>query len=299
MSVAVQQDAEKTVYQSRAVYDDPANAFDFELPHVPRRQFVEERDRAFDPAVGTCLIELDASDVMETNYPATTPSILARYVKIKAGEGLVSDFKASGAVYYVMHGRGDSRSRDDVIAWGEGDVFCLPGGPETHHHADTDALLFCVTNEPLLSYEGLLPGHARFDIAHWTHAEIERRFQTIWAREQTADTAGFALQFSNPALAPARITIPSINSAINTLHPGGDQRPHRHNGVAITLAIQGEGVFSMIEEEKVPWVTGAAQITPATELHSHHNQGSQRMRSFVVQDEGLHYYLRTPGFSWT
>jgi len=54
----------------------------------------------------------------------------------------------------------------------------------------------------------------------------------------------------------------------------------------------------MIEDEKVPWVSGAAQITPAAELHSHHNQGNRRMRSFVVQDEGLHFYLRTPGFSW-
>ena len=72
----------------------------------------------------------------------------------------------------------------------------------------------------------------------------------------------------------------------------------RHNGAAITLSIQGEGVYSMIEDEKVPWSDGAAQITPATELHSHHNRGSGRMRSLVVQDEGLHFYTRTPGFSW-
>ena len=55
---------------------------------------------------------------------------------------------------------------------------------------------------------------------------------------------------------------------------------------------------SMIEEQKVDWIAGAAQITPATELHSHHNRGSRRMVSLVVQDEGLHFYTRTPGFSW-
>ena len=25
---------------------------------------------------------------------------------------------------------------------------------------------------------------------------------------------------------------------------------------------------------------------------------AKRMRSLVIQDEGLHYYTRTPGFSW-
>jgi gentisate 1,2-dioxygenase len=94
------------------------------------------------------------------------------------------------------------------------------------------------------------------------------------------------------------MTIPSINVAINTLAAGGDQRPHRHNGVAVTLAIQGEGIYSMIGGQRVDWSTGAAQITPATLLHSHHNRGVKRMRSLVIQDEGLHHYTRTPGFSF-
>ena len=61
----------------------------------------------------------------------------------------------------------------------------------------------------------------------------------------------------------------------------------------------GEGVHSMIEDERVDWAEGAAQVTPAAELHSHHNRGDKRMVSLVVQDEGLHFYARTPGFSWT
>ena len=89
-----------------------------------------------------------------------------------------------------------------------------------------------------------------------------------------------------------------MNAAINTLSVGADQRPHRHNGVAITLAIQGAGVHSLIDGERVDWSNGAAQITPAAALHWHHNRGVMRMRSLVIQDEGLHYYTRTPGFSF-
>ena len=54
----------------------------------------------------------------------------------------------------------------------------------------------------------------------------------------------------------------------------------------------------MIEDQRIDWSTGAAQITPPAELHAHHNRGTGRMMSLVVQDEGLHYYTRTPGFSW-
>jgi hypothetical protein len=33
--------------------------------------------------------------------------------------------------------------------------------------------------------------------------------------------------------------------------------------------------------------------------HSHHNRGPEMMRSFVVQDTGLHSQLRTTNFGWT
>jgi len=124
-------------------------------------------------------------------------------------------------------------------------------------------------------------------------------FAAVLARPDTEQTAGRALQLSSAQMEPAGYPVPTMNVAINTLEPGGDQRSHRHNGAAITLSIQGEGVYSMIEDQKVPWSHGAAQVTPATQLHSHHNRGPARMRSLVIQDEGLHFYTRTPGFSWT
>jgi quercetin dioxygenase-like cupin family protein len=91
---------------------------------------------------------------------------------------------------------------------------------------------------------------------------------------------------------------PDEQKVLNTLESGGDQRPHRHNGAAITLAIQADNVYSRIEDEEISWENGVALVTPGGELHSHHNRGSKRMMSFVVQDEGLHFYLRTTGFSW-
>jgi len=59
-----------------------------------------------------------------------------------------------------------------------------------------------------------------------------------------------------------------------------------------------EGVHSMIEDERLEWSTGAAQITPPAGLHSHRDRGAERMTSPVIQDEGLHLYTRSPGFAW-
>ena len=54
----------------------------------------------------------------------------------------------------------------------------------------------------------------------------------------------------------------------------------------------------VVQMDRVITDASIAQITPGAELHSHHNRGSKRMMSFVVQDEGLNFYLRTTGFSW-
>ncbi len=289
-------------HTAQALYYDPANAFDFHWPPVPRRRFLAERDRAFDSATPTGLVPLDASDALETPYPATTPSLLAQYLRLRGGERFATHQWASGEVYFVMHGAGQSRNGADTVAWHQGDLFCFPGGQETVHHAgDQDSILFCVNDEPLVTFQGLQPpraGEALVDTVHWPAAEIDKRLETVYARPSSKEEAGRAILFSSQALAPARNILPMMAAAINTLEPGKDQRPHRHNGVAITLALEGEGVYSLIEGERVDWITGAAQITPATELHSHHNRGMERMRSLVFQDEGLHYYTRTPGFSW-
>ena len=301
MSGEAAADTLETAQARRARYHTSENPFTFSWPAVPARQFLAERDLAFAPGTATGPIELDASDALGTRYPATTPTLLARYLRIRAGEQLRTTFASAGDVYYVMRGSGSSGHAAETIEWGAGDVFCLPGGAETLHRAGEDAILFVATDEPLLAYEGLrgpAAGQARIQATHWPHREIESRFESVWARPITANTTGHSVMFTSAAMHPSYTTTPTINAAINTLAPHCDQRPHRHNGVAITLAIQGEGIHSMIEDQRVDWSDGAAQITPATLLHSHHNRGSKRMRSLVIQDEGLHFYTRTPGFSF-
>jgi len=108
------------------------------------------------------------------------------------------------------------------------------------------------------------------------------------------NTSGHAVVVSNHGLNGSTNILPTINCTINTLEPGRDQHPHRHNGVAVTLSLQGEGVYSVIEDQRVNWIEYGVQITSPAFLHSHHNRGGARMRSPIIQDGALHYYARTP-----
>ncbi len=140
--------------QERAIYNSPDNVFDWSWPKVPRHKFLHERKEAYDFDKNSLLIPLDISDVLSTPYPATIPSILARYIRLKKGDDITHNFIASGEIYYVLEGRGTTLNDEDEIEWSCGDVFCFTGGKKTKHKTlSENSILFCVTNEPILSFE--------------------------------------------------------------------------------------------------------------------------------------------------
>ena len=294
--------AEGSIYTQRARYFDSGNAFNLKYPDVPCHQFLAERDRALDPATGTALIPLDLSDQLGMGNPATTPLILTCYARIRSGESLGTDFNASGDLYYVIAGAGHSSKGEDRIEWAKGDVFCFPGGGVTVHAAgDEDCVLWVITNQPALAFEHLQPApvdDAVTEAVHYPAAEIDRQLSRVRTKLQGQKIAGLALIFSHERQAKSRNILPTLTLAMNQLPPKDMQRPHRHNSVAITLNIQCEGCFSMIDGERVDWHPGAVMVTPPGAVHSHHNDGDSIMTCLIVQDGGLHYHCRTMGFEY-
>lgn len=291
-----------TAYTRRARYFDSANAFNLKRPPVPCHQFLDERDRALDPATGTGLIPLDLSDRMGIPFPATTPLILTRYARICAGERLTTRLKASGELYYVIKGSGETRNGADTIAWGPGDVLCLPGGGETTHTAGPeDAVLWMITNEPELAFEHLEPPAAENAVTgavHYPAAEIDHQLERVQQKLQGQKIAGLALVLSSAEQAASRNILPSLTLAMNQLPPHDFQRPHRHNSAAITLNIKSKDCHSMVGGRKVDWREHAVMVTPPGEVHSHHNDGDEQMTCLIVQDGGLYYHCRTMGFQY-
>ncbi len=290
-----------SAYTQRALYWSAANNFRKGQPDVPSHVFVAERDRAFDAETGTALIPLDLSDRLGLDYPATVPNLLARYVRVDGGDEIACELASSGEAYYVMEGGGEVEKGDERFAWTAGDVFVLPGagGPTRIRAGSGGALLWMVTDEPVLSYFGIeeAPHRGETGAVHYPAEAIEAEMTLIHQRVDDGTQSGKAVLFSRSDLEANHLATPTVAFACNSLSPGDDQPPHRHNAAALTLCVRGEGVYSMVDGRKVDWMDRAVMVTPPSALHSHHNRGPEMMYSVVAQDGGVFYNARTLGYA--
>jgi gentisate 1,2-dioxygenase len=202
----------------------------------------------------------------------------------------------------VIQGSGSTRAGSESVAWRAGDAFITPGGSELQHTANArDAVLWLVTNEPHVAFECLnVPkaDHAPTGVVHYPADEIARQVALIQEIGGADDIAGAALVFSSDLQEASRNALPSLTFAMNTLAPGTMQRPHRHNSVAVSLVIQGNRCYSMIDGERKDWIPWATTVTPPTSVHSHHNEGDALALFLIVQDGGLYYHARAMGFEF-
>jgi gentisate 1,2-dioxygenase len=294
--------APATPAEARGRFFNTGNGFNVQLPPVPDQIFTREPVIALDPATPTGLIACDISAELESRFPATTPLVLARYARIRAGENLTTDFVASGIIAYVIAGSGRTSCAGQDIAWSAGDLFILPGGQPALHSADeNDAVLWLVTNEPQLAFENLqapAPGQSPTDLVHYRADEITRQIELVYDIGRNEEIAGSALIFSAEQQEATRNILPTLTVAMNSLPGGVVQRPHRHNSVAVSLIIKGDRCFSVIDGKRKDWAPWATTITPPVAVHSHHNGGNEQALFLIVQDGGIYYHTRAMGFEF-
>lgn len=289
--------------EARARFFNSGNAFNQKLPPVLPAAFGDEARRALDAAASgpAEFIDCDQSTAIAVHGPATTPLMLARYARLGPGSELDVCPQASGAIWYVIRGQGETNVGPDRFSWDAGDVFLTPGGRETGLMAGPDgAVLWLVTDEPLYALGPMVPAPARppSPAVHYRAGEIARQLRRVVEASQNVTTSGVALIFSSSALEGSRNILPTLTLSLNTVPPGEHQRAHRHNSAAVTLILKGEGAYSMVGGGRCDWSTHATLVTPAGEVHSHHNPSDERATFLIVQDGGLHYHARTMGFSF-
>lgn len=294
--------APATPAQGRARFFNSGNAFNVKLPPVPDHAFVEEPARALDPKTPTGVILCDISDQLECPFPATSPLVLAGYARIRAGEALATEPRASGVIAYVIQGSGVTQCGAEEVAWDKGDLMLFPGGTVQQHKAgESDAVLWVVSNEPQVAFEGLQPpadGDAPTGVVHFTAAEITAQVDYLYDNAEEGELPGYAVVFSSEQQEASRNVLPTLTLAMNSLPGGTMQRPHRHNSVAVSLVINGEGCYSMVDGNRKDWSPWATTITPPVAVHSHHNGGNNRALFLIVQDGGFYYHARAMGFEF-
>eukprot|EP00877_Chromochloris_zofingiensis_P000677 jgi/Chrzof1/1060/Cz01g38250.t1 len=262
----------------------------------------------------TRIITYDLQDALRSPYPATTPNLLASFVRIQAGDDIETHARATSQVFAVIRGKGYSQSEFGRVHWKQGDVFALPTTPEyVRHFADKDSTehggpaLFWVSDEPLLKYLGVLPSELKFDPTYFDSEEVRRRVLDMKDDPKFASANRLGLILGTEATATITRTLTHVLWALYDLLPGqGVQAAHKHASAAISLVLSAERgtCFTLMSQEidalgqlldpvKVDWVTGGALVTPPGWWHSHHNMGKADAWLLPVQDAGLYAYQRT------
>lgn len=256
-------------------------------------------------AGSTGLIELDLSRHLETAYRATTPSLLANFLHLEPHHSLRVQAESSSEVYFVMRGAGQTETEEGVLEWKQGDVFTLPANSGVTHSAHTDSALYWVHDAPLLSYLGVKPDSPRFQPAYYSSEYLNGEIAGIREAGIRENRNRNGIILGNPASEATRTITHSMWSLFNVLPAHTVQKPHRHNSVAVDLAVSaGPNTYTLIGERidaegnlidpvRADWNPHSVFVTPPGWWHSHHNESDQDAYVFPVQDAGLQTYLRT------
>lgn len=298
-----------SIQAQRARYVPVERGFNIVRPSIEPQSFEQQRSRAFAADAPTGTVPLDLSPVPGTDYPATTPFMLARYVSVRARTHLSCAYRASGEIWVVLRGKGRVEREDETVVWCDGDILLLPGGATSKWIAEEDAVLWMVSDEPSLAFLGVrpeAPHHAAIETTLYRRDDIARELKSLYLRPMAPDTAGRALFMASARTERLGTCLPAMTLTLNAVRPGESQRPHRHNAAALVLALREARCASTIGGRTLPWTQYSTLLTPAGATHSHRNvlQPSIDARdddialSLIVQDGGLHYYGRTMDFSF-
>jgi gentisate 1,2-dioxygenase len=299
MSASTQLPIPPSPYVARGRFVSVEDGFNITRTALEPCTFQAECTAAFDPATPTGSIVLDRSRTLATAWPATTPIMLARYLRVRAGDELQARFICGGAIHVVLRGSGTWQAGGEGFDWQQGDIFILPGGIASTYRATADSVVYCVTNEPLFAFEraGLAPTSQVVPVLY-PAAHIAEQMDLLARKTMTPETPGRAVNLSSEALAREKTALSSLTATFNLVLPGEWQRPHRHCAAALVLVLRAGGCHSTIGGKRLDWQPDTVVLTPALEPHTHRNEGNEPALAFIVQDGGLHYYARTMDFSF-
>ncbi|WP_319379652.1 hypothetical protein [Thiomicrorhabdus sp.] len=245
----------------------------------------------------TRIIPFDQAAQLQTAYPATTPNLMANYLRICSGDVLKTDANATSQFFYVIRGQGRTQMKHGTVHWKEGDLFTLPAVPDALHTADEDTAIYWVTDAPLLEYLGVTPSKERFEPVLYTRERLNKELDDVRKIAAGRNRTGFLL--SNPNFPLTMTLTHTLWALYNVLPAGVTQKPHRHNSIALDFVVSaGPETYTLIGKElnedgtikdpiKAMWTPGSAFITPPGLWHSHHNDSGIDAIVLPVQDAGL------------
>ena len=271
-------------------------------PRMPIAQF--SPDLYCDQPTG--IIPLDLSkDLGITTGDATSPALLANFVRIRAGEQIDTSPNATSQLYYVLYGRGMAAVGGRLVQWEKGDFLTLPAGARTVFYADAETAMYWVHDEPLLRYLGVQATEPRFRPTKFRRAEAVAELEHIASRPDAKSKNRVSVLLANAAQEQTLTLTHVLWAMFGVLPPGQEQRPHRHQSVALDLILDAQpGCYTLLGSRlddrgdiadpiRVDWQAGGAFTTPPGMWHAHYNESDAPAHLIPVQDAGLQTHLRS------
>jgi gentisate 1,2-dioxygenase len=259
----------------------------------------------------TGIVPLDLSKELGIKTgEATSPALLANFVRIRAGEQIDTAVNATSQLYYVLYGWGFAAVNGKLVKFEKGDFLTLPAGSRAVFYADGETAMYWVHDAPLLRYLGAKANAPRFNATKFRRADAVAKLDEIASRPGANDKSRVSVLLAN-AEEEQTLTITHVLWAMFGVLPADqEQLPHRHQSVALDLILDAQpGCYTLlgtkvehgriIDPIRVDWQAGGAFVTPPGMWHAHFNESGAPAHLIPVQDAGLQTYLRSLDIRFT
>jgi gentisate 1,2-dioxygenase len=280
-----------------------------QVPQMPITRF--DPDVYTDQPTGVIPLDLSKELRIETGA-ATSPALLANFLRIRPGEQIDTNPNATSQLYYVLYGRGFAAVNGELVGWEKGDFLTLPAGTRSVFYAATDTAMYWVHDEPLMRYLGADATRPRFRATKFRRSDAVAKLEEIASRPGANEKSRVSVLLAN-ANQEQTLTITHVLWAMfGVLPPNQVQRPHRHQSVALDLILDApaSGCYTLlgtrldehgdiVDPTRVDWRAGCAFTTPPGMWHAHYNETDQPAHLIPIQDAGLQTHLRSLDIKFT
>jgi len=260
---------------------------------------------------------IDFSNIYNVNYQATTPNLLASFIKLEANQSLIkyiddasNILNASSHLFFIIKGECKFTLDNSQIYTIEcGGIFVSPflHKLQISNNKDEELQIYYINDSPLLNYLGSQASRKTFLPCVYTKEYLLENLEKL--SNPNNNRKGILLSNEDTEKIGTNTITPVLWALYNELPPHKKQRPHKHNSVALDLCILSkdpENIYTLLGDQidedgniinptKIYWKEAEMFITPPGLWHSHHNDGDTYAYILPIQDAGILLYQRILG----
>jgi len=257
---------------------------------------------------------IDLSELYNVDHLATTPNLLASFIKVNSSSFVMnyvkpSSHNSSSNLFFVLQSNSQFKIDGEQFDVKCGEILVTPcfKNLEIVNKSLEELQIYYINDSPLLNYLGSKSSKKIFKTSVYDKGFLMRNLKDL--SNPNNNRKGILLSNKDTEKIGVNTVTPTLWALYNELPPNTVQKPHRHNSVALDLCIScedSENIYTLVGEKldadgnivdpiKVNWKQSEMFITPPGLWHSHNNTGNTYAYILPIQDAGLLLYQRILG----